>query len=116
MGLGRFVCALLVGLTVSAGANGQQYLRIGTGGTGGTYYPIGMMIAGVVSQPGKIIVTAQASNGSLGNVIGVASGALESGFSQADVAAWAVTGTGIFAGRPSLPVRWPMKRLASASV
>lgn len=84
-------------------ANAQQYLRIGTGGTAGTYYPIGKLIAGIVSQPGKIQATAQASNGSLGNVIAVSSGTLETGFSQADVATWAQNGTGVFTGRPSLP-------------
>jgi TRAP transporter TAXI family solute receptor len=61
-----------------------------------------MQIASVVSQPGKIVVSAQSSNGSLGNVIGVASGSLESGFSQADVATWAQTGSGTFEGKPPL--------------
>ena len=89
--------------TLSAGnTHAQQYFRIGTGGTAGTYYPIGVLVANIVSQSGKIVATAQASNGSLGNVISVASGALESGFSQADVATWAETGTGIFAGKPAL--------------
>ena len=80
----------------------QQYLRIGTGGTAGTYYPIGTLVANLVSQPGKIVATAHTSNGSLGNVIGVTSGSLESGFSQADVATWAYSGTGIFTGKPRL--------------
>jgi hypothetical protein len=52
------------------------------------------------SQPGKIVATAQASNGSLANVTGIAGGAMESGFSQADVATWAQKGTGIFEGKP----------------
>jgi TRAP transporter TAXI family solute receptor len=59
-------------------------------------------VASVVSQPGKIVATAQSSNGSLGNVISVTSGSLESGFSQADVASWAYAGTGIFDGKPRL--------------
>ena len=46
-------------------AQAQQFFRIGTGGTAGTYYPVGGMIANAVSQPGKIVVTAQASNGIL---------------------------------------------------
>lgn len=98
---------LIVGLAAIASvvctcAVAQQYFRIGTGGTGGTYYPVGVQIASVVSQPGQIIVSAQPSNGSLGNVIGVASGSIESGFSQADVATWAQTGTGTFEGKPPL--------------
>ena len=85
------------------GTQAQQFFRIGTGGTAGTYYPVGGMIANAVSQPGKIIVTAQASNGSLANVTGIAGGALESGFSQADVASWAFTGKGVFEGKPNVP-------------
>lgn len=95
--------ALLCGLGAVTTAQAQQYLRIGTGGTAGTYFPIGNLIARVTSQPQKIVVTAHASNGSLGNVIAVSGGALESGFSQADVATWARTGSGIFEGRGALP-------------
>lgn len=90
-------------LASSAAAQVPQFFRIGTGGTAGTYYPVGGMIANAVSQPGKIVVTAQASNGSVGNVNGIAGGALESGFSQSDVATWAQKGTGIFEGKPNIP-------------
>ena len=96
--------ALLAAATlISAPASAQQFFRIGTGGTAGTYYPVGGMIANVVSQPGKIVVPAQASNGSVGNVNGIAGGSLESGFSQSDVATWAQKGTGIFEGKPNVP-------------
>ena len=84
-------------------AHAQQFFRIGTGGTAGTYYPIGGMIANAVSVPGKIVATAQASNGSLANVNAVAGGSMESGFSQSDVATWAQKGTGIFEGKPNIP-------------
>ena len=94
---------LLAAVALSAGVQAQQFFRIGTGGTAGTYYPVGGMIANAVSQPGKIIVTAQASNGSVANVTGVAGGALESGFSQADVASWAFKGNGLFEGKPNVP-------------
>ena len=95
------VVAIAAGLATGA-AQAQQFFRIGTGGTAGTYYPVGGMIANAVSQPGKIVVTAQASNGSLANVTGIAGGALESGFSQADVASWAFTGKGVFEGKPAI--------------
>ena len=84
-------------------AQAQQFFRIGTGGTAGTYYPVGGMIANAVSQPGKIVVTAQASNGSVANVNGIAGGAMESGFSQSDVATWAQKGTGLYEGKPNVP-------------
>jgi uncharacterized protein len=88
---------------LAAAVQAQQFFRIGTGGTAGTYYPVGGMIANAVSQPGKIVVTAQASNGSLANVNAIAGGSLESGFSQSDVATWAQKGTGIFEGRSNIP-------------
>jgi len=83
-------------------AQAQQFFRIGTGGTAGTYYPVGGMIANAVSQPGKLAVTAQASNGSLANVTAINGGAIESGFSQADVATWAYTGKGVFEGKTAV--------------
>ena len=93
---------VLAGGLAAGAAQAQQIFRIGTGGTAGTYYPVGGMIANAVSQPGKLVVTAQASNGSLAHVTGIASGAIESGFSQADVANWAFTGKGVFEGKPSI--------------
>ena len=99
----RLFVTAVAALALAGAAQAQQFFRIGTGGTAGTYYPVGGMIANAVSQPGKIVVTAQASNGSLANVTGIASGAIESGFSQADVATWAYTGKGIFEGRPNVP-------------
>jgi hypothetical protein len=99
----RIVAAALGAFALVGAVQAQQFFRIGTGGTAGTYYPVGGMIANAVSQPGKIVATAQASNGSLANVNGVASGAMESGFSQADVATWAQKGTGIFEGKPNIP-------------
>ena len=83
-------------------AQAQQFFRIGTGGTAGTYYPVGGMVANVISQPGRIAATAQASAGSVANVNAIASGAAESGFSQADVATWAYTATGVWQGRPAV--------------
>ncbi len=76
----------------------QQFFRIGTGGTAGTYYPVGGMIANAISTD-KLVSTAVATNGSVANVNGIVGGSMESGFSQADVATWAYTGTGIWEGR-----------------
>ena len=100
----KFFSALVAASALLAGpASAQQFFRIGTGGTAGTYYPIGGMIANAVSQPGKIVATAQATSGSLGNVNGIVGGAMESGFSQSDVATWAQKGTGIFECKPNVP-------------
>ncbi|MBI2768715.1 MAG: TAXI family TRAP transporter solute-binding subunit [Burkholderiales bacterium] len=94
--------ALVAALAFAGAAQAQQFFRIGTGGTAGTYYPVGGMIANAVSQPGKLVATAQASNGSLANVTAVAGGGIEAGFTQADVVTWAYTGTGAFEGKPKI--------------
>ena len=99
----KHLAVAALALAAITGANAQQFFRIGTGGTAGTYYPVGGMIANAVSQPGKIIATAAATNGSVANVNGIAGGSLESGFSQSDVATWAQKGTGIFEGKPNVP-------------
>ena len=102
--------ALAVGVS---GAQDMQFFRIATGGTAGTYFPIGGLIANAISNPPGsracdeggscgvpgLVATAVASNGSVANVNGIAGGSLESGFSQSDVAYWAHSGTGIFADK-----------------
>ncbi len=87
-----------------ATASAQTFFRINTGGTAGTYYPIGGLIANAISQPAvpNLVATAVASNGSVANVNAIAGGGAESGFSQADVAYWAFTGTGTFEGKPKV--------------
>jgi TRAP transporter TAXI family solute receptor len=91
-------------------AQEMKFFRIGTGGTAGTYFPIGGLIANAISNPPGsrpceeggscgvpgLVATALASNGSVANINGIGGGSLESGFSQSDVAYWAYTGTGVF--------------------
>ena len=78
-----------------------KFFRIGTGGTGGTYYPVGGLIANAISTD-ALNASAVATNGSVANVNGIVGGAMESGFTQADVASWAYTGTGIYEGKPKV--------------
>jgi len=85
---------------ISGAAHAQQFFRIGTGGTAGTYYPVGGMIANLISTPNKLVATAVASNGSVANINGIQGGSLEAGFTQSDVAYWAYSGTGTFEGKP----------------
>ena len=102
MSIKHLIVAVAAATALASVAQAQQFFRIGTGGTAGTYYPVGGMIANAVSQPGKLVVTAQASSGSVGNVNGIAGGALESGFSQADVATWAYKGEVMYEGKPKM--------------
>jgi TRAP transporter TAXI family solute receptor len=97
-------------------AQEMNFFRIGTGGTAGTYYPIGGLIANAISNPPGsraceeggscgvpgLVASALASNGSVANVNAIAGGSLESGFAQSDVATWAQSGTGIWEGKPAV--------------
>jgi uncharacterized protein len=110
------LCATLCGLP--AVAQDITFFRIGTGGTAGTNYPIGGLIANAISNPPGsrtcadggscgvpgLVATAVVSNGSVANVAGIATGGMQSGFVQSDVAYWALNGTGIYEGRPKVDV------------
>jgi TRAP transporter TAXI family solute receptor len=92
------------------------FFRIGTGGTAGTYFPIGGLIANAISNPPGsrtcadggscgvpgVVATAVASNGSVANVNAINSGSMQSGFTQSDVAYWAYNASGIYEGRPKV--------------
>ncbi|MFM8678859.1 MAG: TAXI family TRAP transporter solute-binding subunit [Alphaproteobacteria bacterium] len=85
----------------------QQFFRIGTGGTGGPYFPVGGMLANAISEASGtgvkgLVATAVASNGSLANINAIGAGQFEAGLTQADVAYWAWSGTGLFEGRPKV--------------
>jgi uncharacterized protein len=92
------------------------FFRILTGGTVGTYFPIGGLIANAISNPPGsrpcndggscgvpgLVATSVASNGSVANAAAIGAGTAQSGFVQSDVAFWAYTGTGVYDGRPKI--------------
>lgn len=83
-----------------------QFFRIGTAATTGTYFVIGAELANAISKPPGardcaqggscgvegLIAVAQATQGSIENVLAMASGQLEAALVQADIAKWAYTG------------------------
>jgi TRAP transporter TAXI family solute receptor len=93
-----------------------RFLRIGTGATGGTYFPVGGLIANAISNPPGsmacdtggscgvkgVVAAAVSTEGSVENATRVASGALDLALSQADVAFFAHSGTGAFRGKPAM--------------
>lgn len=98
--------SVIVGLGLAGVALAQTpaFFRIGTGGTAGTYFPIGGLIANAISGAGGkgvtgLVATAVASNGSVANINAIQGGSSESGFTQSDVAFWAYTGTGLYEGK-----------------
>lgn len=103
--------------TARADVHEARFLRIATGSVTGTYYPIGGLIAGLLSSPPGarpcapddscgvpgLIAIVQSSNGSVANIEAIREGAVETGFAQSDVVHGAFTGTGVFAGQPPVP-------------
>jgi TRAP transporter TAXI family solute receptor len=105
----RFVAsALLGGLLVLSGPAGAQekiQLSIGTGGTGGVYYPLGGGIANVLSKhvPG-MAATAEVTGGSVDNLKLVGSGKPYLAMTMADAGQDAFRGEDKFKGN-QVPLR-----------
>jgi uncharacterized protein len=114
----RIAFAALFSLAFGSGLAAQElrFFSIGTGGTGGTYYPLGGTIATAISNPPGslpcdqggscgvpgLIAVAQASRGSVDNIEGIMMDRFQSGFVQSDVAYSAFTGGALFADREPL--------------
>jgi TRAP transporter TAXI family solute receptor len=111
----RGVLAGLALLPLAArAAEEARFFRIGTGSVSGTYYPIGGLIADIISNPPGsrpcerggdcgvpgLVAVAQSTEGSVANIEAIQRGDFESGLAQSDVAYGAYYGTGVFAGRP----------------
>ncbi|MBC7576102.1 MAG: TAXI family TRAP transporter solute-binding subunit [Tardiphaga sp.] len=85
---------VMVSLLTAGGAIAQQKtMAIGTGGTGGVYFPLGGAIANVLSKSlPNTQATAEVTGGSVDNLKLIASGQSELGFSMADAALDALNG------------------------
>src|SRR3954471_3847540 len=92
---------LVLGLALCAGAAlaQQRAISIGTGGTGGVYYPLGGALANILSKnlPG-VQATAEVTGGSVDNLKLIGSGQSELAFTQADAALDAIKGQDKFRG------------------
>ncbi len=113
------VCASLFFAALLAGvvrAQDAKFFRIGTAATGGSFFEVGGIVAGAISGPlegppcGRggscgvpgLVAVAQATPGSVENLRLINSGQIESGFAQADLAAWAYRGVNVFSDMGSL--------------
>lgn len=118
--LGLFAAFAWLSGAVAAGApakddpmGGMRFLQIATGPTAGTYFPVGGLIANVISNPPGsrpcerggscgvpgLIAVAQSTNGSMANLDAIKAGSVDVGLSQADLAYWAYHGTGVYQGK-----------------
>lgn len=121
---------LVVAMFAHALAQEETVIRIGTGSTGGTYFPVGGLIANAISNPPGsldcdlggscgvpgLIAGAVTTDGSVANVIAVASGELDMALSQADVAYFAYFGKGVFAKKTPLDTLRAVANLYTESV
>jgi TRAP transporter TAXI family solute receptor len=100
----RFLAGLLVlaaFLFLGTGAEARRFFVIATGGTGGTYYPLGGVLAQALSDKvPDVIVTAQAGNASVQNCNLIGARQVESAFVQSNIAYNAFNGLEQFKDRP----------------
>ncbi|HHY71886.1 MAG TPA: TAXI family TRAP transporter solute-binding subunit [Bacillus bacterium] len=83
-------------------SNSEKYLPsqliIATGGTSGTYYPLGGGIAQIISDNTDVSATAQTTGGSVENMRLLSSQEVDIAFVQNDIADYAINGTLMFEG------------------
>ena len=120
---GKIAGATLLGAALigsSAAAQDMKFFRIGTGGAGGTYFPIGGIIANAISNPPGsraceeggncgvpgLVAMAQSTNASAHNVNAILEELMEAGLSGAATLHFAYNGVGKFEGnaKPDLRV------------
>jgi len=88
---------LLVGMLLSlAGCGSSERMMFGTGGTAGTYYAYGGVLAQYMKTNAGVRVTAVSTGGSKVNIQSVQDGDFQLGFTQSDVMAYGWNGTRAF--------------------
>ncbi|HVZ69060.1 MAG TPA: TAXI family TRAP transporter solute-binding subunit [Rhizomicrobium sp.] len=110
VGAGLALCALIAAPLAGVAQPARIAFQLATGSTGGTYFPLGERIAGLLSHPAGaqrceksrlcgppgLIVTARTSAGTVANIRAVDAGAVTSGLAQSDVVVQAMAGKGPF--------------------
>ncbi len=74
-----------------------DFIGIATGGTGGTYYPLGGTFASIIQDETDIKSTAETSGASAENMATIKEGNIEIAFTQTDIASYATEGKEMFA-------------------
>ncbi len=100
-----FLCIIVIlvlsFICIGPALGAKKFFAIATGGTGGTYYPLGGVLAQALSNKlPDIIITAQSGNASVANCNLIGAHEIESGFVQNNVAFAAYNGTAQFEGKP----------------
>jgi TRAP transporter TAXI family solute receptor len=109
------LAVLCAAVTLAAGstqAQDMKFWRIGTGSAGGTYFPIGGLIANAISNPPGsrsceeggscgvpgLVAIAQSTNASVANATAIQSGQMEAGLAGADTVYQSYNGIDKFEG------------------
>lgn len=104
-------CVMMGALLTGCGAGGgdkkdagkapaKKFINIATGGTAGTYYPLGGALADILNKNVKgANASAQSSGASVANVNLLKEGKVDIAFIQNDIAYYAVKGTEMFKGK-----------------
>ncbi len=102
------VLSVLVFTVIFAGNSFAQkkFFAIATGGTGGTYYPLGGILAQALTEKvPDVVVTAQAAQASVANCNLIRDRQIESAFVQSNVAYNAYAGVAAFKEKPVKNIR-----------
>lgn len=108
MNLGKLKKAFLAGMAVivtaaiftGCGGEDKKFINIGTGGTAGTYYPIGGAMAEILNKDIKgMNASAQSTGASVANINMLKDGSIDLAIVQNDITYYAVNGTEMFADK-----------------
>jgi TRAP transporter TAXI family solute receptor len=116
---GLVLLAGAMALAGSAAAQDMKFFRIGTGGAGGTYFPIGGLIANAISNPPGarpcekggscgvpgLVAIAVSTNASVANVNAIHAGQLDAGLAGAQSVVQGYNGEGKFTGAKKDKIR-----------
>ena len=95
-----FALVMLFVFSLAGMSYATTYLSIATGGTGGTYYPIGGALANLITKHTKgLTVTAETGNASVANCNLIGAHKIEFALVQNNVASWAYNGKYMFKGK-----------------
>ena len=96
-GLALAMAVAAIGCGGGGGKDGETFVNIATGGTAGTYYPIGGAIAEVLNKDAQgVNASAQSTGASVANINMLKDGQVDMAIVQNDIAYYAVNGKEMF--------------------
>jgi TRAP transporter TAXI family solute receptor len=104
--IGFAVLVLMLVLAGSAAAQQKVFLNIATGGTAGTYFPLGGAMAEIINKNvANVNATAVTSGAAVANINMLATDEVQMAFTQNDIAFYAFNGVEMFKDKPQTKLR-----------